>query len=64
VKESKIKFVYKLGDGVGEFPEDLELSVEFDGDSTASQVVEAFKMFLLGAGYHPKVVEAIEYEAR
>lgn len=64
MKESKLKFMYILGDGMGEYPEDLEISLEFSGESTLCQVVEGFKMFLVGVGYSTSLVDAIDYEDR
>lgn len=59
MKQGKFKFTYVMGEGTEIFPDDFELGVEFNEECTLDQVVEGFKMFLLGVGYSPSLVEGI-----
>lgn len=62
MKETKLKFTYMLGHGMDEYPEDLQLSVEFNGDANFSQVLTAFRMFLYGVEYSDHLIEGLGYE--
>ncbi len=59
---SKIKFVYELEDGLGEYPNDVNFTLEFNGEASLNQVVGAFKMFLKGIEFSDKLVEGIYCE--
>lgn len=60
--KDRIKFVYTFADShplLYEYPSNLEITVECDGDSSIYEVVEAFKMILKGSGYSDLVIERV-----
>lgn len=55
--ESKIKFAYLNNKGR------KTISV-IDGSSCVDEILEAFKDFMMGAGFHPSNIECIQYIER
>lgn len=60
---NKIKMSYISSDfEENEYPNDIDISVSFDGECTLKQAVQGFKMFLKAIEYSEKLVENIYYE--
>lgn len=64
MNSSKLIYTYILGDGMGEYPNDLEITIKFDGETKFSEAIEAYKMFLRAVGYSEVLIERLNYEDR